>query len=134
MPRLGRGWRGGVGWGGGEDGREGLRGDGGGLWSVESPQLMNLASLHFTYPIVYLTVVAPRMIGQPLFSILLYFWPFKGLHPTLILSTPLRCPTISSPVHLSLSLPAQCLAGPSLQVPPVLFCAHTISVFVSSQR
>ena len=53
------------------------------------------ASLHFTYPIVYLTVGAPRMIGQPLFSILLCFRPFEGLQPTLILCTLLRCLPIS---------------------------------------
>ena len=50
---------------------------------------------HFTYPIVCLTVGAPRMIVQPLFSILLCLRPFEGLHPTLILSTPLCCLPIS---------------------------------------
>ena len=90
-------------------------------------------SLHFTYPIVYLTVGAPRMIGQPLFSILLCFRPFEGLHPTLILSTLLCCLPISFSVCLSFSLLVQCPVGSSLQVLLILFCAHTISVFVSSQ-
>ena len=93
----------------------------------------NKYSLHFTYPIVYLTVGAPRMIGQPLFSILLCFRPFEGLHPTLILSTPLCCLPISFSVCLSFSLLVQCPVGSSLQVLLILFCAHTISVFVSSQ-
>ena len=73
------------------------------------------------------------MIGQPLFSILLYFWPFEGLHPTLILSTPLCCLPISFSVCLSFSLLVQCPVGSSLQVLLILFCAHTISVCVSSQ-
>ena len=90
-------------------------------------------SLHFTHPIVYLTVRAPRMIGQPLFSILLCFRPFEGLHPTAILSTPLCCLPISFSVCLSFSLLVQCPVGSSLQVLLILFCAHTISVFVSSQ-
>ena len=93
---------------------------------------MPFTSLHFTYPIVYLTVGAPRMIGQPLFSILLCFRPFEGLHPTLILSTPLCCLPISFSVCLSFSLLVQCPVGSSLQVLLILFCAHTISVFVSS--
>ena len=91
---------------------------------------------HFTFsliPIVYLTVGAPRMIGQPLFSILLCFRPFEGLHPTLILSTPLCCLPISFSVCLSFSLLVQYPVGSSLQVLLILFCAHTISVFVSSQ-
>ena len=88
---------------------------------------------YFTYPIVYLTVGAPRMIGQPLFSILLCFRPFEELHPTLILSTPLCCLPISFSVCLSFSLLVQCPVGSSLQVLLILFCAHTISVFVSSQ-
>ena len=92
-----------------------------------------VTSLHFTYPIVYLTVGAPRMIGQPLFSILLCFRPFEGLHPTLILSTPLCCLPISFSVCLSFSLLVPCPVGSSLQVLFILFCAHTISVFVSSQ-
>ena len=91
------------------------------------------SSLHFTYPIVYLTVGTPRMIGQPLFSILLCFQPFEGLHPTLILSTPLCCLPISFSVRLSFSLLVQCPVGSSLQVLLILFCAHTISVFISSQ-
>ena len=90
-------------------------------------------SLHFTYPIVCLTVGAPWMIGQPLFSILLCLRPFEGLHPTLILSTPLCCLPISFSVCLSFSLLVQCPVGSSLQVLLILFCAHTISVFVSSQ-
>ena len=88
---------------------------------------------HFTYPIVYLTVGAPRMIEQPLFSILLCFRPFEGLHPTLILSTLLCCLPISFSVCLSFSLLVQCPVGSSSQVLLILFCAHTISVFVSSQ-
>ena len=79
-----------------------------------------------------MTVGAPRMIGQPLFSILLCFRPFEELHPTLILSIPLRLP-ISFSVYLSFSLLVQCSVGSSLQVLLILFCAHTISVFVSSQ-
>ena len=89
---------------------------------------------HFTYPIVYLTIGAPRMIGQPLFSILLCFRPFEGLHPTLILSTPLCCLPVSFSVCLSFSLLVQCPVVSSLPVLLILFCAHTISVFVSSQR
>ena len=90
-------------------------------------------SPHLTYPIVYLTVGAPRMIGQPLFSILLCFRPFEGLHPTLILSTLLCCLPISFSVCLSFSLLVQCPEGSSLKVLLILLCAHTISVFVSSQ-
>ena len=79
-----------------------------------------------------MTVGAQRMIEQTLFSILLYFRPFKGLHPTLILSIPLHCFPISFSVCLSFSLLVQCPAGSSLQVLLILFC-NTISVCVSSQ-
>ena len=39
-----------------------------------------------THPVVWMTVGASRMIGQPLFSISLSPKPFVRLHPTLILS------------------------------------------------
>ena len=55
------------------------------------------------------------MIGQPLFSILLYFQPFKRLHPTLNLSIPLCCLPISFTVCLSFYLLVQCPVESSLQ-------------------
>ena len=56
------------------------------------------------------------MIGQPLFSILLCFRPFEELHPTLILSIPLRLP-ISFSVYLSFSLLVQCPVWPHYKLP-----------------
>ena len=97
--------------------------------NVKRPGEFSVLLLHFTYPTVHLTVGAPRMIGQPLFSILLCFRPFEGLHPTLILSTPLCCLPISFSVCLSFSLLVQCPVGSSLQVLLILFCAHTIFSF-----
>ena len=87
-----------------------------------------ITSLHFTYPLVWLTVGAPRIIRQPLFSILLYFHPFEWLHPTLNLSILLWCLSISFSVCLSFSLLVQCPVGSSLQVLLILLCAHIISV------
>ena len=87
----------------------------------------NTQSREGTVPSLHLSE-APRMIGQPYFSILLYFQPFEGLHPTLNLSISLCCLPISFSVCLSFSLLVKCPAGSSLQVPLILLCAHTISV------
>ena len=55
-------------------------------WKSFNKVHLNSHSLSLTYPIVWMTIGASRMIGQPLLSIPLCPQPFEGLHPTLILS------------------------------------------------
>ena len=68
------------------------------------PKNEKATSPHLTYPLVKMTVGAPRIIGQPLFFHPSLFSPFEELHPTLNLSIPLYCLPISFPVGISFSL------------------------------
>ena len=60
-----------------------------------------------------MTAVAPKMIGQPFFSILPCFHPFEGLRQTFNLSFPLCCLPIYFSAYISFSLLAPCPVGSS---------------------
>ena len=60
-----------------------------------------------------MTAVAPKMIGQPFFSILPCFHPFEGLRQTFNLSFPLCCLPIYFSACISFSLLAPCPVGSS---------------------
>ena len=100
---------------------------------VRSENILYFTSLHLSHSLFdrWGTKDDRATTVSPFFSV---FGLSKGFHPTLILSTPLCCLPI---LFFCLASPSPSLysapVGSSLQVLLILFCAHTISVFVSSQ-
>ena len=92
--------------------------------TLTSKKIIGILSLthSLTHPVVWTTVRAPRIIGQPLFSIPLCPQPFEVLHHTLILSILIYYLPISFSVCLSFSLFVPCHVGSALQVLVVLLC------------